>query len=449
MKMTNWKLATLAMAATLFAFTSCSDNDEPNNGGGVDAGSTLTGELTKDLTLKSGNTYYLSGGYHVKSGTTLTIQPGVNIIAKDDDIVDYILIEQGAKIDAQGTASSPIVMTSEKKEAGAWGGIHICGYAHTNLGATSKSEIGDATYGGTNDADNSGTLRYIRLEYTGYAFSEEKEANGVSFYGVGNGTTVEYLQAYKGSDDGFEFFGGSVNVKYLVATDCSDDSFDWTEGWNGYGQFLVAYQGDKATIGYDCDCLIEADNNGKNAAATPVSAPVLANMTLVGNSSTANKRGIRLRAGTQAKIYNTLVKGKTSCLTTETVETETAGAARSDAASPDDSTAAVTLNSAKMLRAMRARCRAGDSALPGGRYVDLAGTGRRLIDQLVSAGLLFERGLARWSICTPSTTWQWMQLWLMQRDLLTPSTMPTTVSTFTCNTRLPHFGHMPWIVIMM
>ena len=324
MKMTNWKLATLAMAATLFTFTSCSDNDEPNNGGGVDAGSTLTGELTKDLTLKSGNTYYLSGGYHVKSGTTLTIQPGVNIIAKDDDIVDYILIEQGAKIDAQGTASSPIIMTSEKKEAGAWGGLHICGYAHTNAGTGAKSEIGDAAYGGSVENDNSGTLRYIRLEYTGYAFSEEKEANGVSFYGVGNGTTVEYLQAYKGSDDGFEFFGGSVNVKYLVATDCSDDSFDWTEGWNGYGQFLVGYQGDKTTIGYDCDCLIEADNNGKNAAATPVSAPVLANMTLVGNSSTANKRGIRLRAGTQAKIYNTLVKGKTSCLTTETVETETA-----------------------------------------------------------------------------------------------------------------------------
>ena len=316
MKMTNWKLATLAMAATLFAFTSCSDNDEPNNGGGVDAGSTLTGELTKDLTLKSGNTYYLSGGYHVKSGTTLTIQPGVNIIAKDDDIVDYILIEQGAKIDAQGTASSPIIMTSEKKEAGAWGGLHICGYAHTNAGTGAKSEIGDAAYGGSVENDNSGTLRYIRLEYTGYAFSEEKEANGVSFYGVGNGTTVEYLQAYKGSDDGFEFFGGSVNVKYLVATSCSDDSFDWTEGWNGKGQFLVAYQQPSTTLGYECDCLIEADNLGSNAAATPISQPTLANLTLIGNGSTANTRGIRLRAGTYAKIYNALVTGKTNNLTT-------------------------------------------------------------------------------------------------------------------------------------
>jgi hypothetical protein len=291
----------------------------------VQQSETLEGSLTSGTkTLTANKVYYLTGGYTVKSGATLKIEAGVTVIAKNDNIVDYILIEQGGKIDAQGTASSPIVMTSEKKEAGAWGGIHICGYAHTNLGATSKSEIGDATYGGTNDADNSGTLRYIRLEYTGYAFSEEKEANGVSFYGVGNGTTVEYLQAYKGSDDGFEFFGGSVNVKYLVATSCSDDSFDWTEGWNGKGQFLVAYQQPSTALGYECDCLIEADNLGSNAAATPISQPTLANLPLIGNGSTANTRGIRLRAGTYAKIYNALVTGKTNNLTTETKETEEA-----------------------------------------------------------------------------------------------------------------------------
>ncbi|MDD3063650.1 MAG: hypothetical protein PHG27_04190 [Massilibacteroides sp.] len=285
----------------------------------------LEGELTTDLTLKSGLTYYLTGGYHVKSGATLTIEPGVRLIAKDDDIVDYILIEQDAKINAEGTASNPIVMTSEKAEAGAWGGLHICGKATINVsGGTAKSEIGDATYGGDNDADNSGVLRYIRLEYTGYAFDEEHEANGVTFYGVGNGTTVEYLQAYKGSDDGFEWFGGTVNIKHLIATSCSDDSFDWTQGWRGKGQFLIAYQENQSTLGYDCDCLIEADNDSKNFSATPVSAPVLANLTFVGNNSDINKRGIRLRAGTQVKIYNALVAGKANTLTTETTETETA-----------------------------------------------------------------------------------------------------------------------------
>lgn len=124
------------------------------------------------------------------------------------------------------------ILPLPNKGPGAWGGIHICGRAPINVtGAQSKSEIGDALYGGNDPADNSGVLSYIRLEYTGYAFSEEKEANGFTFYGVGNGTVVDHLQSYKGSDDGLEWFGGTVNVKYLVATDNSDDSFDWTAGW--------------------------------------------------------------------------------------------------------------------------------------------------------------------------------------------------------------------------
>ena len=252
----------------------------------------------------------------------MRIEPGVQLEAVYDEIPDYILIEQGAKIDAQGTVSNPIVMTSELKEAGAWGGIHICGRAHTNAGTGVLSEIGNAPYGGSDDADNSGTLRYIRLEYTGFTLDEEHEANGVSFYGVGNGTTVEYLQAYKGSDDGFEFFGGSVNVKHLVVTSCSDDSFDWTEGWDGKGQFLVAYQEAESTLGYDCDCLMECDNNGNNAAATPVAHPVLANVTLVGNDSETGTHGVRLRAGTEVELYNAIVTGKAKCITVETTETE-------------------------------------------------------------------------------------------------------------------------------
>lgn len=327
MKKNFWNLSSIAFTlVTMLSVTSCDDKVDDNHGnGGTTDETELKGELTSGLTLKNGKTYNLTGGYTVKSGATLTIEPGVTIIAKEDDVVDYILVEQGAKIMAEGTASNPIIMTSEKKESGAWGGLHICGNAKINVaGGTAKSEIGNATYGGDNDADNSGVYRYIRLEYTGYAFDEEHEANGVTFYGVGNGTKVEYLQAYKGSDDGFEWFGGSVNVKYLVATSCSDDSFDWTQGWTGKGQFLVAYQEEESTLGYECDCLIEADNDSKTFGATPISAPVLANLTLVGNNSEVNKRGIRLRAGTHAKIYNALVKGKANTLTTETTETETA-----------------------------------------------------------------------------------------------------------------------------
>ena len=320
----NWKFATMVLIAgvSLFA-TSCSSDEDPvnNPGDGGEDTYVLNSDITENVTLETGKTYTLNGGVHVKSGATLTIQPGVTIVAQHDETVDYILIEQGAKIDAQGTAAQPIVMTSEKKEAGAWGGLHICGYAHTNNGS-GKSEIGNAPYGGNNDADNSGTLKYIRLEYTGYAFDEEHEANGVSFYGVGNGTTVEHLQAYQGSDDGFEFFGGSVNVKYMVVTSCSDDSFDWTEGWNGKAQFLVAYQEGESSLGYACDCLMECDNNGTNNAATPVAHPTIANATLIGNCGDA--QGVRLRAGTQVELYNTIITGKGKPLTVATNETENA-----------------------------------------------------------------------------------------------------------------------------
>ena len=208
MKTIDWKFSTLALIAGMFVFTSCSNNDddpvieEPDN-------SVLQGSIVSDLTLKSGNTYTLNGEFLVKEGATLNIEPGVKIVAQYDDRVDFILVEQGAKIKALGTASAPIIMTSSKEEPGAWGGIHICGRAHTNAeGGKGSSEIGGATYGGSNDADNSGVLKYVRVEYTGYAFDEEHEANGMTFYGVGNGTTIEDCEAYHGSVGGFEFFGG-------------------------------------------------------------------------------------------------------------------------------------------------------------------------------------------------------------------------------------------------
>ena len=322
MKTIDWKFSTLALIAGMFVFTSCSNNDddpvieEPDN-------SVLQGSIVSDLTLKSGNTYTLNGEFLVKEGATLNIEPGVKIVAQYDDRVDYILVEQGAKINALGTASAPIIMTSSKEEPGAWGGIHICGRAHTNAeGGKGSSEIGGATYGGSNDADNSGVLKYVRVEYTGYAFDEEHEANGMTFYGVGNGTTIENCEAYHGSDDGFEFFGGSVNVKNMVVVNCSDDSFDWTEGWNGKGENLIAYQESASTLGYDCDCLIEADNNENNYSATPVSHPVLKNLILVGNGG--SKQGIRLRRGTEVEITSAKVSGIGKAVAVESAETENA-----------------------------------------------------------------------------------------------------------------------------
>ena len=270
------------------------------------------------MTLTANTEYKLTSQLQVKAPAVLTIEEGVKITAADSEDPIYILIEQGAKINAVGTVENPIVMTAENKTAGGWGGLHICGYAPTNAGS-GFSEIGNAAYGGNDANDNSGVLKYVRLEYTGFALDDEHESNGISFYGVGAGTQVSYVQTYVGADDGLEFFGGTVNVDHCVVVDCTDDSFDWTEGWSGTATNLVAYQTDAS-----CDCLIEADNNGDNFDATPVAHPTLRNLYLVGNGSSENKRGIRLRAGTRADIDGAKVAGKPNPLTIETTQTDDA-----------------------------------------------------------------------------------------------------------------------------
>lgn len=342
MKVNVWAMAALMSMGLCATACSDSDDDSQNPSGGdattveMENGATLTGGVKNGQTviLKEGYSFKLSGEYLVEAGGLLKIEPGVTIKAQnDDDTPDYIMVAMDGKIDAQGTADNPIVMTVENYPAegaslggNGWCGVHICGKAHTNKGTGTKSEIGGYPYGSgsstANDNDNSGTMRYVRLECAGYAFSEETEANGLTLYGVGNGTTIDHIQVYRGADDGVEFFGGSVNVKYLIVTDCEDDSFDWTEGWNGKAQFLVADQRGTTAAKDNGDCLIEADNNGDDNAATPIAHPILANLTLIGNNSTEGTRGIRLREGTQAEIYNAIVTGKPNCLTVETEGTE-------------------------------------------------------------------------------------------------------------------------------
>ena len=313
MKKFNFIAAALMATCCAFTFVSCDKGDDtPEEEEG------LHGYVTEDLTLEEGQTYYLSGSLQVQAPATLTIEPGVTVIARNNGQINYILIEQGAKINAQGTAENPIVLTAENQKHGAWGGLHICGRAHTNVsGGHGVSEIGNAPYGGDDNTDNSGVIKYVRLEYTGYSLDEDHEANGLSLYGVGNGTQISYVQAYKGSDDGIEFFGGSVNIDHCVVVDCTDDSFDWTEGWNGTAQNIVAYQ-----ISSECDCLMECDNNGDNFAATPFSRPTVKYATFVGNNSDDNTRGLRFRAGTEVELSYALVTGKAKCITLETEQTD-------------------------------------------------------------------------------------------------------------------------------
>ncbi len=290
-------------------------------------GSNAYGEIANGVTvtLEANTSYNLDGALHILDGGKLVIESGVTITSQYDDVnTDYIFVEQGGTIEAVGTASAPIVMTSNYTEPGAWGGIHICGYAPINTGIPSVSEIATKNYGGSDAQDNSGTLKYLRVEYTGYSYSEDQECNGISFYGVGRGTTVEYVESYRGSDDGFEFFGGTVDIKYCISTSNSDDSFDWTDGWVGRGQFLVAYQEPTSSGAPICDCLMECDNNGTTETLTPCSRPVLSNLTLISDNDASKEEGVRLRAGTQVEIYNALIGGKTYGLRIDSENTATA-----------------------------------------------------------------------------------------------------------------------------
>ncbi len=278
------------------------------SGGNASGTVVLEGEITEDRTLTSNEVYELRGGVSVVDGVTLTIEAGTQIVAGNTGgVFAYLAIEQGAKIIAIGTPSQPIVFTSNKAtpNPGDWGGLLLAGKAPINRGTTATTEVANLTYGGTDPEDNSGILQYIRLEYTGGKINADSEYNGLSLYGVGSGTTLEYIQAFNGNDDGIEFFGGTVDLKYAIVTGAADDSFDWTDGWVGNGQFWIVQQTTN-----EGDHGIEADNLKSNNEAIPVSNPTLSNITLIGAEDGDGKNeAILFRRGTKVSIYNMIVKG--------------------------------------------------------------------------------------------------------------------------------------------
>ena len=255
-------------------------------------------------TLTADTKWLLSGGMFVESGVTLTIEAGTVIYAANDGSTPFLSILQGAKINAIGTDANPIVFTTvaDVPTSGSWGGIILNGKATINTGETAEGEGGSGVYGGNDGADNSGTMQYVRVEYAGKILGADNELNGFSFNGVGNGTTIDHIQAYKGADDGIEFFGGTVDLHHAVSTGNEDDSFDWTHGWRGNGNnWLVVQQGTTGDEG------IEADNNGDNNAALPFSHPTVSNVTI--NSIGAGDAGMYLREGTRATITNVIING--------------------------------------------------------------------------------------------------------------------------------------------
>jgi hypothetical protein len=292
---------------------------------------TVNTAITTNTTWTSNNVYLLQGIIYVNSGVTLTIQPGT-VIRGDNTVANSSLfVARGGKIQAIGTACAPIVFTSNKavgaRAKGDWGGVVILGNAVNNLGTNAQIE-GTAAgeprnfHGGTNDDDNSGTLKYVRIEFGGFVFALNNEINALTMGSVGRGTTIDYIQASFGNDDGFEWFGGSVNCKHLVSYRNLDDDFDTDNGYSGIVQYAVsikdpAISDDPAVSTSEG---FESDNDANaTAALNPKTSGRFYNVTAIGPfrctsnagpavQPTANgfRRGVRMRRITQLKIFNSI-----------------------------------------------------------------------------------------------------------------------------------------------
>jgi hypothetical protein len=276
----------------------------------------LSGTYTnKDIRLTNNFEYILSGGVFIggdnTNSATLTIDAGVKIYGEKG--LDFLVINRGSKIYVNGTATKPVIMTSANDAtatattSGRWGGLIINGNAPINgCAATAtlceaEGEGSTGKYGGNNAADSSGVLNYLQVKYAGFLITATNELNGIAFQGVGNGTTVDYVQVHNNADDGIEFFGGTVNAKHLYLTGNEDDSLDWTFGYSGKIQHVIIAHRDIS------DKVIEADNNNTNRDSLPRAKPLISNVTVIGNPSAGG--GVLLREGTGAKLSNFVITG--------------------------------------------------------------------------------------------------------------------------------------------
>lgn len=215
----------------------------------------LRGTLKEVYTLNPEVSYQLTGAFIVGEGAVLNIPAGTRILAHNGGTDVYVAVLKGGQINVNGNATSPVVMTSENGHSGDWGGLTLCGKAITTAGIDAVAEVGGFLYGGSDNTDSSGIIRYLRMEGTGAQINSESQYNGVSFYAVGTGTIVDNLAVINGSDDGVEFFGGTVSVSNLYVENTDDDAIDWTEGWSGtinkayilhtISGFSTAFEGDK------------------------------------------------------------------------------------------------------------------------------------------------------------------------------------------------------------
>ena len=337
------KSVLLAAAFVALIATSCRKIEMDGGGSTVVAPPTtpgvqtiiLKGRIDKDTVLREGNNYILSGLVYMVNNATMTVQPGVTV--KGDYTganVAALIITRGAKLIADGTQEKPIVFTSNSPvpRSGDWGGIVLLGKASVNTAFTGTgggtgiyqaeggidNSFGDGLAGGgasPNDADNSGILRYVRIEYAGYAYQPDKELNSLTMCAVGSGTIIDYVQVTYAKDDAFEWFGGTVNCKHLIAYKTQDDDFDTDNGFSGKVQFGIALR-DSTIADISRSEAFESDNDASGSINNPQTKAVFSNMTVIGPRATLANSGnslyltaAQIRRNSGISIFNSIFLG--------------------------------------------------------------------------------------------------------------------------------------------
>lgn len=334
-------LLSAVFGIALFSCRKIEIDGDGNNGGGTPPVPPPTGRQTitlrnridSNMTLTAANDYILDGFVYIMTNRTLTIEPGVTVKANFTGAnVGALVITRGARINASGTATNPIVFTTgnPSPRSGDWGGIVMLGRASVNAtsptggvgtfvvegGVNTSDGLGVAGGGTTpNDADSSGVLRYVRIEYAGYAQQPDQEINSLTMAAVGNKTVIEYVQVANAKDDAFEWFGGTVNCRYLVATKTQDDDFDSDNGFSGSVQFGLIVR-DSAIADISRSEAFESDNDASGTANTPKTLAVFSNITAIGPRATANNIGnslylgaTQIRRNSGISIYNSVFMG--------------------------------------------------------------------------------------------------------------------------------------------